>query len=445
MMISLLDFFSSPLLRASTWGSILIAIAASQVGVIAVIRRRSLIGETVSHATYPGVMLAVMVGSFLGGREGSWWFGIVTMIGASMTGLAGVWSVHFLERRLRLHQDAALTFVLAMFFGVGLTLASRLQFTHTVLYRKAQTILYGQAATLTDGLVWLYLLLLVGIVVIIALLYKEIQAICFDRSFARVVGLLVERLDLFLFGMIVLVIVVGIRTVGVLLMSAMLIGPPIAARQFTHRLGRLFLLSGVIGGISGFLGNYFAVYGSIYLSSEGTSRLSLPTGPMIVLVATAICILSLLFAPERGLLIRFVRRGCFRYRCLQENLLKAVWRMGKGGEASLDNLRFHHSASRPYLILLMWRLTQQGLLARQGSLYRLTDKGWARATHIVRLHRLWEAYLVTCLGTGVERVHNSAEEMEHVLTPELEEELTRLLHNPCNDPHLQPIPPRASR
>lgn len=443
MTFSLIDFFTSPLLRASTWGSILIAIAASQVGVIAVIRRRALIGETVSHATYPGVMIAVMVGALFGSGEG-WWFGLITMVGAVITGLAGVWSLQFLEGRLKLHQDTALTFVLAIFFGVGLTLASRLQFTHTVLYRKAQTVLYGQAATLTDGSVWLHLLLLLGIVGVIALVYKEIQAICFDRSFSRVAGLPVERLDLFLFGLIVLVIVVGIRTVGVLLMSAMLIGPPVAARQFTHRLGRLFLLSGVIGGVSGFLGNYFAVFGSIFLSSGGAARLSLPTGPMIVLVATSICLLSLLFAPQRGLLICFIRRASFRYRCLQENLLKAVWRMGEGSEASLHDLRLQQSASRLYLHLLMWRLTQLGLLVRHGSLYRLTEKGWARATRIVRLHRLWEAYLVTCLGTGVDRVHNSAEEMEHILTPELEEELTRLLCNPRNDPHFQPIPPRAA-
>lgn len=441
---SLTEFFTSPLFRASTFGSLFMALAASLVGVIAMVRRRSLIGETVSHATYPGVMVAVMVGSLLGIGQG-WWLGALSFVGAFLAGLAALWSVQYLESRLKVHQDAALTFVLAIFFGVGLTLASRLQFTHTVLYRQIQTVLYGQAATMTDRSVWLYLALFIAVAATLVLLYKEIQTICFDRSFARVGGLPVERLDLFLFGLIVFSIVVGIRTVGVILMSAMLIAPPVAARMFTHRLSTLFLWSGVIGGASGLLGNYCAVVGSALLSSGDAGRLSLPTGPMIVLVAAAICLLSLLLAPERGLLVCCVRRSLFRYRCLQENLLKAVWRMGEGAEASLHDLRLDHAAPRRYLHLLMWRLRQRRLLERRGSLYRLTGAGWERASRIVRLHRLWEAYLVTCLGTGVERVHNSAEEMEHVLTSELEEELTTLLRNPSSDPHFQPIPPKVTR
>jgi manganese/zinc/iron transport system permease protein len=75
-----------------------------------------------------------------------------------------------------------------------------------------------------------------------------------------------------------------------------------------------------------------------------------------------------------------------------------------------------------------------------GSL-QLTESGEREGARIVRLHRLWELYLVDVLGMGVERVHRSAEEIEHILTPELEERLSRILNDPSEDPHHQPIPP----
>src|SRR5699024_5671284 len=135
-------------------------------------------------------------------------------------------------------------------------------------------------------------------------------------------------------------IVVGIRSVGVVLMSAMLIAPAVAARQYTHRLISLLLIAGAFGMVSGLLGNIFSVEITEYLQAHyPQNRLSIPTGPMIVLVATVICAISLLFSPERGLIVRLARIANFRYHCLTENVMKTMWRMGKDLWFSVHEIR----------------------------------------------------------------------------------------------------------
>jgi len=128
-----------------------------------------------------------------------------------------------------------------------------------------------------------------------------------------------------------------------------------------------------------------------------------------------------------------------------ENVLKAFWRKGADMNFSLQELFSWKISSRQRSIFLLWRLIMQGWVEKveiaKNKKYRLTPDGKTRASQIIRLHRLWEVYLVS-LGQGVEKVHRSAEEMEHILTPELERELTLLLHDPKQDPHHQPIPAR---
>ena len=118
-----------------------------------------------------------------------------------------------------------------------------------------------------------------------------------------------------------------------------------------------------------------------------------------------------------------------------------MWRYGKENFFELEEIRRYQTISKFYLFILLLSLSQQGWVERAGLKFRLTLDGIHRAAHIVRLHRLWEVYLCDYLGIGAERVHKSAEEMEHILTPELENELTALLNDPKMDPHHQPIPP----
>jgi manganese/zinc/iron transport system permease protein len=431
-------YFTDPVLQAPTIGSMLMCLSSALVGVVVFLRKRSLLGEALSHAAYPGVVLAVLSMAIFFPLASDL-LALAILIGAFLTSLLGLWAIEKMVRRFRVKNDAALCFVLSVFFGVGVLIASRLQFTHALWYKTVQIFLYGQAATMTDIHILIYALLALLLSSVLILLYRQIEMVIFDRDFSKTTGVAVSLVDTLLFVLLVLAIVIGIRSVGVVLMAGMLIAPAVAARSLSHRLWAVFLLAGGIGALSGFLGNYL----SVEIPEWGTWRFTLPTGPMILLSASTICVCTLLFAPKNGLVSRCIRILRFRWQCVGENLLKFLWRRrGKG--ASWHEIKRAQALSSFQVHFLVWRLKGQGWIEepKSGQLC-LTKDGDLRAARIIRLHRLWEAYLVF-LGQGAEKVHRNAEEMEHIITPELEKELSELLGDPKHDPHAQPIPPKES-
>jgi manganese/zinc/iron transport system permease protein len=422
----------------------LMCLAAALVGTVVFLRKQSLVGESLSHSAYPGVIMGILFSAYLLG-ENSDSLPLLILMGAFSTALLGLYFIHAMEKKLKSSTDSALCFVLSSFFGIGITLASRVQFTHTTLYKQALVFLYGQAATMTDFHIAIYAILSFVVIGGIILVYKELQTIIFDSTYAKSLGIPVETINALTFTLIALAIVVGIRSVGVVLMSAMLIAPAAAARQFTNKFGKMFVLSSFFGLFSGFLGNFLSVELTKKMSDlYPAARIILPTGPMIVVVATAICIFSLFFAPERGLVLRLFRIDLFRYRCLCENVLKTLWRFGPGTKISFEKIIEYQNISTTYLRFILWRLEKNGWIKRldRGAI-QMTRDGMAWGANIVRLHRLWEVYLSDYLGVGAERVHANAEEMEHIITPELERELTILLKDPKKDPHQQPIPEKG--
>lgn len=423
--MALMDFFTDPVLRAPTLGCMLMGLSSSLIGVLVFLRRRSLLGEALAHAAYPGVALSGLFFALIA-LQTEEAFSIAVLIGGLVTALLALFLIEFLERKLRVKSDSALCFTLSLFFGVGVLLASRLQMSHPLWYKQIQLFLYGQAATMTDIHIVLYGALAIVVVGLIVLLFRPLALIHFDRGYAEVAGLAPRFIDQLLLFLLALALVVGMRSVGIVLMSAMLIAPAAAARQFSRHLSTFFWLAGAFGIACGFLGNYFSVQIPIWAH---VPRLPLATGPMIVLSATALCLLSLLFAPKRGWAVREMRLFLFRLHCQQENLMKRFYKAQK----PLSSKEIHAP-------LHLWQMQRKGWIERADvNTYCLTESGTKRAAKLVRLHRLWEAYLVH-MGQGVEKVHRSAEEMEHILTPEIERELGELLHHPKRDPHQQVIP-----
>lgn len=412
----MIHFFTDPVLRAPTWGCLLMCLASSLMGVLIFLRKRSLLSESLSHATYPGACIGVTLFALFFPQYEEWTF-IAVLGGAFVSSLLGLKAIHWLEQKGKVRSDAALCFVLAVFFGLGIVIASAMQSQLPTWHKQIQMLLFGQAATMSDMHIWIYGGLAFLVALFLFLTFRPLQASLFDRDFSTSAGMPVAVLERILFWLLLLSLIVGIRSVGVVLMSGMVIAPAVAARQFTDRLQVVFLLAGCFGALSGLLGNYLSVLGN------------LPTGPMIVLVGTSFALLSLLFAPKRGLLFRFARKLAFRLRCLEENILKGIWKKGRFSETSSLIVR-----------TALWRLKRGGWIDAR---LELTNDGKQKAASIVRLHRLWELYLSEQLGFQAEKVHRTAEEMEHILTPEMEEKLTRLLENPKHDPHHQPIPERG--
>lgn len=393
-------------------------LSASLIGVIAYIRRRSLVSETLSHATYPGIVLGACIATF----------DVSMLIGAFVSALAALWLVHAMQTRLKLSSDAVLCAVLVTFLGLGVLIASHLQFSNPKLYSKVQVFLFGQAATLMDVHIVMYAALAAVVILFLAFHFHSLKAINFDRLFSQSIGLKIKWIDTLTLILLALAVVIGIRSVGVVLISGMLVAPAIAARKLTHKLSIMLIIAGGIGMISGFVGTW--------LSIEMRS-LHLPTGPLIVAVASLICMLTMLFSKEQGLIARGVRVLVFRRQCKIENVLKSLWKSGQTDLRSLSG----HLGIRPLSgRMVLSRLIRQGWCETCQGKYALTTDGKRRASHIVRLHRLWEVYLTSQLGMTADKVHRSAEEMEHILSPDLEIRLIELLKNPKKDPHAQPIP-----
>ncbi|NGX38946.1 MAG: Manganese transport system membrane protein MntB [Chlamydiae bacterium] len=376
------------------------------IGCLVFLQKRSLVGEALSHAAYPGVVLSAFFAAFLlPSSEGGG--AALILLGAFVFGMLGLLSIDALEKKLKISSDAALCFVLSIFFGVGVLVASRMQTIFPLGFRKIQIFLFGQAATMLDHHVILYgFLALLGLAVVVVL-FRSLETLYFDPHFAKVVGVKTGKIHLVTYLLLVLAIVIGMRSVGVVLMSAMFIAPPAAARQWTRRLGPFFVVSSLFGLASGFLGNVLSYEIPGWM---GQPRLSLPTGPMIVLSATFFTLFSLFFAPERGMVTRMIRAAQFRRRCAWENILKALCENKPIGTTA------HH----------IRQMQRKGWVNVTDGELSLTEEGKERGEKLVRLHRLWEAYLIF-MGQERERVHYSAEEMEHILTPEVEKELAGLL------------------
>lgn len=434
----MIEFFTDPVLFAPTIGSMLMCGLAGFVGTFAVLQRQSLVGETLSHACYPGVVFALLACKIFFAESTDALLIWLPMLGAGLTCLLGMRVVQLLHKRFKVSQDSALCFVLASFFGIALAVLSLVQSTFPTLYKELQSYLFGQAATQTTIHVVVYSILAIFILSITSAFFRPIKAVIFDPDFAKTIGIKCEKVHLLLLAIIVSAVVIGIRSLGVVLMSAMLIFPAVSCRFWTARLELLLVLSALFGLVSGFFGVYFSHQMSML------SDVSFPTGPMIVVVASLAFFLSCLLAPEKGIFFRTIRRLKFWSQCQQENLLKALWKHCSQKKSALFSRRELETffQAKPYkLRLLLAALRRRGWIKATGvDTFEMTALGMLWGRKILRLHRLWEVYLVEYCGVGKDRVHPSAEEMEHIITSEIEHELVILLDDPHEDPHHQPIP-----
>lgn len=284
----IVDYLSDYTLRTIALGAAILGVVSGVLGAYAVLRRQSLLGDAMSHAALPGVVLAFMLTGLKSPP--------VLMAGAAATGIAGVLLLIVVTRTTRIKEDSTLGIVLSLFFGLGLLLLTWLQRNPDARQAGLTTFLFGRAATLVERDVWVMALFGGAALAVVALLWKEFKLLSFDRDFGASLGFPMQTLEVVLTALLVAAIVIGLQAVGVVLMSALVVAPAAAARQWTDRLGLMVGLSALFGATAG--------VGGTILSGLGRG---LATGPVIVLVAGALVIVSLLFAPGRGLLWRIRR------------------------------------------------------------------------------------------------------------------------------------------
>jgi len=400
-------------------GTALLGGMSGVVGSFAVLRGRSLVGDMLAHAALPGVCLAFLL---LGTRN---LLGL--SLGALATGLVAIATVTVIVRWTRTKEDAAIGIVLSTFFGAGVVLLSVIQ-KPGVGGNKAglDQYLFGEPANMLTG--DLYLLGGVAVVVLaaVAMLFKEFKLVCFDTDFAQSQGWPTLWLDLAMMAALAVVTIVGLPIVGVILMAAMIILPAATARFWTNRLHILLLLAGALGVAAGLLG----------------SRLGhdLPAGASIVLTASTLFVVSLLFAPQRGIVARVVAEWQMRRRINREHLLRALYELGESrlpkiAEIPVKDLRSYRYWNPKSLDRLLQWAVGDDLMKVALNRVQLTPLGLRRAAELTKTHRLWEMYLMQQANIAADHVDRDADETEHLLPPAVRLELEQQLEEAGRLPH----------
>ncbi|MCH9032276.1 MAG: metal ABC transporter permease [candidate division Zixibacteria bacterium] len=408
-------------------GSILLGSAGGAMGSFALLQKKALLGDALAHAALPGVCLAFMV---VGSKDA-----FALLIGATVTAWLGSGVINYITRRSRLKLDAALALTLSVFFGIGVALLTIIQRSGSGNQSGLDKFIFGQAASiLEDDLIVLAVVTAI-IFVVLGLLFKEFKLLTFDSLFAGSLGRPLGLLQFIMTTLLVFAVIIGLQAVGVVLMAAMLVMPAAAARQWTNSLRSMVILSALIGAISGVTGSYVSFLAPHF-----------PTGPWIVVMAGLIFLLSLVLAPERGLLAQLIRRISARRKIILDHLLKAFYAIGA---------ETPHSSQLAYPVATMSErsrlsvrdserglraLKSKGMVSRTVDGWTLTASGAESAERVVRRHRLWEVYLRNYLGLAADHLHRDADELEHLITPEMERSLQLELNRPEYDPHKKVIP-----
>ncbi len=340
---------SSAIVQTVLIGAAMLGAISGMLGAFAVLRRQSLLGDALSHAALPGVCLGFLIA---GGRN----LGAV-MLGAFVTGALAALCMMLITRRTQLKTDAALGIVLSVFFAVGVVLVTVIQGQGSAGSLGLMTFLFGQAAAILPADLWIMGGVGLAALGLVLALWKEIKLVSFDPDFARAQGLRVTALEAVLTVMVAMAIVVGLQLVGVVLMVALLIAPAVAARQWVRGLGAMVALSALIGAGSGVAGALISA-----------SVRGLATGPVVVLVATAVVLVSLMLAPGRGLVWQAMAARRARARISDGRVLAALQSVAR------DHDDRGHRVARGVLA------TALGAMPTPARLASLERRGLIRAT-----------------------------------------------------------------
>ncbi len=405
--------------RLVVLGVTLLGGTAGLIGSFLLLRKQSLLGDALSHATLPGIGIAFAVMSAMG-LSGKSLPGL--LIGATITGLLGVLLVLAIRRTTRLKDDAAMGIVLSVFFGLGVAILNMVQKIPGQSSAGLESFIYGSTASM----VWSDFYLIVGTLIVTTavtiLILKELTLLCFDSNFASTEGWPTLWLDVILMGLVTAVTVVGLQAVGLILIIAFLITPPTAARFWTNNLKHMLWLSTIIGAISGWLG---ASISALYSN--------LPAGAIIVISAAIIFLVSMIFGRARGVLPRYLRHLKLQKKVGRQHLLRSTYEILENtqSETPLKNvpismalLRKHRYWSKGELPKLIRQARAEDHIERQPSgELRLSESGFGEASRITRNHRLWEMYLITHADIAPSHVDRDADMVEHLLGAEIVQQL----------------------
>ncbi len=356
--------FTDYTLRTITLGTAILGAVTGMLGSFAVLRKQSLLGDAISHAALPGIAIAFLL---TGAKDSH-----VLLLGALVSGLIGTFWIRGIITKTHLKSDTALGLILSLFFGFGMLLLTFIQKQPNANQAGLDKYLFGQAATLVESDVWM-MAIVTGICLIILLLFwKEFKMLLFDADFTKTLGFNTKTIDILITSFIVVAIVLGLQTVGVVLMSTMLLAPAAAARQWTNSLGKMVFLSAIFGALSG-------VFGTAVSATQN----NLSTGPVIVIIASVFVLVSFIFSPSRGLLFKQIRFIKNRRDLKLNKTLAFMYNIAET----------HEDISHPHTIKILnnfqgftrgtlQKLVNKNYVTLEGNMWSLTKEGFKAASNL---------------------------------------------------------------
>ncbi|WP_242131780.1 metal ABC transporter permease [Aestuariivivens marinum] len=356
--------FTDYTLRTITLGTAILGAVTGMLGSFAVLRKQSLLGDAISHAALPGIAIAFLI---TGAKDSN-----ILLLGALVSGLIGTFWIRGIIKKTHLKSDTALGLILSLFFGFGMLLLTFIQKQPNANQAGLDKYLFGQAATLVESDVWM-MTLVTGICFFVLLLFwKEFKILLFDADYTKTLGFNTKFIDVLITTFIVLAIVLGLQTVGVVLMSAMLLAPAAAARQWTNSLGRMVIIAALFGSLSG-------VFGTAVSASQN----NLSTGPVIVIIAGIFVLVSFVFSPSRGLLFKQIRFIKNRRDLQLHKTLSFMYNIVK----THDDISHPHAIKilnnfQGYTKETLQKLVRKNYVHLEGNQWSLTKEGFNTAANL---------------------------------------------------------------
>lgn len=420
-----IDILSSPWALRALIASSMVGIMCGIIGAFIVLRNMSLIGDALAHAILPGIVVAfLLVGySTLG-----------FFVGSVIAGLLAAVGITWIQHNVKTKNDAAIGIVFTSMFSLGVMGISYISNRPSGgVHLDLKDFLFGTVLGISNEDIYLTAATMLFTLVSIILLYRHLFITTFQPVIAETMGISVKFIHYFLMLLLSFAVVSSLRTVGVILVVAMLITPASTALLLSNKLKHVIILSGLFGLLSAVLGLFVAIV------------LTTTPGPAMCVTATVIYFIAVVFAPEKGMLSKYLNKQNQKQKIEQEDVIKLAVKQKAGQQISLSLLEDKLKLSSSRLQSHLQVLKQEGLIQLAGSSFTLTVKGKENAESLVRAHRLWETYLVNKTGLGEGQIHEDAERLEHLLPEAMVDEVDKVLGFPTNDPHGSPIPQKRVR
>ena len=416
-MSELLQQLSEPWALRALAASSMVGIMCGILGCFIVLRNMALIGDALSHAILPGVVLASVI------VQGPSTLGFFA--GAVIAGIVSAVLITWIQRNVPTKNDAAIGIVFTAMFSIGVIGISHIG-RQPGAHLDLKDFLFGNVLGVSAEDLRLTAVVLAYVLISVTAFYRYLFITTFQPLIAQTMGIPTGVMHYFLMLLLSFAVVASLQTVGVILVVAMLVTPAATALLLSGRLQRVVLLAALLGLISAAAGLVLAIL------FETTP------GPVMAVVSAGLYTLAVFFSPKKGLLFRLLNKRRLHRRIHLEDVLKQAFHLEEEDRLSGESLIQQVPLTTKKMQQQIGKLRHKGWMNKEKL--ALTESGRDKARHLVRAHRLWEAYLAHQIGLDASQIHDDAEKYEHLLTDEMLEEVDKTLGYPTRDPHGSPIP-----